>query len=51
MDEALDRINEGCFGICISCKSSIQAKRLEAVPWTRHCISCQEMLEEGLLEE
>ena len=51
VDEALDRINEGCFGICISCKSNIQAKRLEAVPWTRHCIRCQEMLEEGLLEE
>lgn len=51
VDEALIRIDEGCFGICISCKNNIQSKRLEAVPWTRHCISCQEMLEEGLLEE
>ena len=29
----------------------INAKRLEAVPWTRHCIECQEKLEQGLLEE
>ena len=51
VEEALIRIDEGCFGICISCKDNIQSKRLEAVPWTRHCISCQEMLEEGRLEE
>ena len=28
----------------------INAKRLEAVPWTRHCIECQEKAEQGLLE-
>ena len=47
---ALDRIREGTFGECISCGTEINPKRLEAVPWTRHCIECQEKLEQGLLE-
>ena len=50
VDNALDRIREGTFGECISCGADINAKRLEAVPWTRHCIECQEKLEKGLLE-
>ena len=50
VDGALSRIREGTFGACISCGSEINAKRLEAVPWTRHCIACQEKLEKGLLE-
>jgi RNA polymerase-binding transcription factor DksA len=36
---------------CISCGKEINPKRLEAVPWTRHCIECQEKLEQGILEE
>jgi DnaK suppressor protein len=51
VDGALVRIREGNFGECISCGKEINAKRLEAVPWTRHCIECQEKLEQGLLEE
>ena len=51
VDGALTRIREGNFGECISCGKEINAKRLEAVPWTRHCIECQEKLEQGLLEE
>ena len=35
-------------GECISCGKEINAKRLEAVPWTRHCIECQEKLEQGI---
>jgi len=50
VDGALDRIREGSFGECISCGQDINPKRLEAVPWTRHCIACQEKLEKGLLE-
>ncbi len=50
VDGALDRIREGSFGQCISCGEEINPKRLEAVPWTRHCIECQEKLEKGLLE-
>jgi len=51
VEKALSRIREGNFGECISCGKEINAKRLEAVPWTRHCIECQEKAEQGLLEE
>jgi DnaK suppressor protein len=51
VEGALARIREGSFGECISCGKEINAKRLEAVPWTRHCIECQEKLEKGILEE
>jgi len=51
VEGALSRIREGTFGECISCGKEINPKRLEAVPWTRHCIECQEKLEQGSLEE
>ncbi len=51
VEGALSRIREGVFGECISCGNEINAKRLEAVPWTRYCIACQEKLEKGLLEQ
>jgi len=51
VETALSRIREGSFGECISCGKEINPKRLEAVPWTRHCIECQEKLEQGILEE
>ncbi len=50
VEGALSRIREGTFGQCISCGKDINPKRLEAVPWTRHCIECQEKLEQGRLE-
>jgi RNA polymerase-binding transcription factor len=50
VESALSRIREGSFGQCISCGEEINSKRLEAVPWTRHCIDCQEKLEKGMLE-
>jgi DnaK suppressor protein len=51
VESALSRMREGTFGECISCGKEINAKRLEAVPWTRHCIECQEKAEKGQLEE
>jgi DnaK suppressor protein len=51
VEGALSRIREGVYGECVSCGREINTKRLEAVPWTRHCIECQEKLEQGLLEE
>jgi DnaK suppressor protein len=51
VEGALARMREGNFGECISCGKEINPKRLEAVPWTRHCIECQEKLEQGILEE
>ncbi len=51
VETALQRIREGSFGECVSCGNEINAKRLEAVPWTRYCIACQEKKENGQLEE
>lgn len=50
VETALQRIREGEFGECVNCGNEINAKRLEAVPWTRYCIDCQEKLEKGQLE-
>ena len=49
IDEALDRIEGGEYGNCVHCGQPIQEKRLEAVPWARHCLKCQDLNERGLL--
>jgi len=51
VESALERLRLGSFGECVNCGAEINMKRLEAVPWTRHCIGCQEKLEQGQLEE
>jgi RNA polymerase-binding protein DksA len=42
IQEALDRLQIGDFGICLSCDEPIPAKRLQALPWARYCVPCQE---------
>jgi DnaK suppressor protein len=42
---ALERIENGTFGICLNCEEEIGLKRLAAVPWTALCIACQEAAE------
>jgi RNA polymerase-binding transcription factor len=42
VDEALDRVRSGDYGICLACEQPIPSKRLEAVPWARYCVPCQE---------
>ncbi len=42
IDEALDRLSSGDYGICLSCEEPIPAKRLAALPWARYCVPCQE---------
>jgi DnaK suppressor protein len=49
VDDALERIREGGYGECVQCHEELQQKRLEAVPWTQHCVTCQEKHEQGLL--
>ena len=49
VDDALERLKHGHFGVCMECGEKMLPKRLEAVPWARHCISCQEREEKGLL--
>ena len=41
---ALLRIENGTFGECVNCGQEIGGKRLEAIPWTRYCITCQELI-------
>ena len=49
VDDALARIKNSSFGECSSCHEELAQKRLEAVPWTRYCITCQEKKENGQL--
>ena len=49
IDAALKRIRENDYGTCANCQEELQQKRLEAVPWARHCVTCQEKAEKGLL--
>ncbi len=42
VDEALDRLESGDYGICLACEEPIAPKRLHALPWARYCITCQE---------
>src|SRR5271157_400914 len=39
---ALARMADGSYGICLHCEEEIKPKRLNAVPWTKFCIRCQE---------
>jgi RNA polymerase-binding transcription factor len=50
IDEALDRIEEGNYGLCQRCGNPIAEKRLNAVPWTPYCVDCRELAEKGLLD-
>jgi len=41
---AINRINQGTYGVCPECDEPISAKRLDAVPWARYCVKCQDMV-------
>src|SRR6185295_13963801 len=51
IDEALERMDDSGFGKCVRCGQALPDKRLEAVPWARHCVRCQDLQERGLLVE
>ncbi|MCI0661983.1 MAG: TraR/DksA C4-type zinc finger protein [Acidobacteria bacterium] len=51
IDEALERIEDGSFGVCMISGQEISLRRLEAVPWAKYTIEVQEKLERGELEE
>ncbi len=48
---ALKRIELGSYGVCPECEEDISTKRLDAVPWARYCVTCQDLvatrIEEG----
>jgi DnaK suppressor protein len=51
IEEALHRMRESAYGRCSNCSRPIAPLRLEAVPWARFCIDCQELAEKGMLNE
>jgi DnaK suppressor protein len=46
IEDAIHRIDQGTYGICMDCENEIAAARLEAVPWTRVCIDCKSKQQE-----
>jgi DnaK suppressor protein len=42
VDAALMAMNEGSYGTCVECGEPIASRRLQAIPWTSHCIRCQQ---------
>ena len=44
ISDGLQRIEQGTYGVCMECEEPISVKRLEAVPWARYCVTCQEAI-------
>ena len=51
IEQAMERVDQGDFGSCVHCDEEISPRRLQAVPWARYCVGCQERSEQGLLYE
>ncbi len=45
IDEALDKISNGNYGICEMCEEAISLERLKVKPYARYCIACREINE------
>lgn len=45
VQQALERIDNGTYGECITCGQPIPEKRLEAIPWAARDVKCEEKLE------
>jgi RNA polymerase-binding protein DksA len=45
IDQALERIEQGTYGVCENCHREISRARLEALPYTRYCIRCARILQ------
>ena len=44
VQHALHRVTLGTYGTCQRCEEPISAKRLDAVPWAKFCVACQEAI-------
>lgn len=47
VQDALQRIDEGTYGSCVDCESTLAEERLEARPEAARCVQCQEKQEAG----
>jgi RNA polymerase-binding protein DksA len=50
IDRALDRVEQGTYGICEGTGKPISTARLEAMPWARYCIEYERIIEKGQAE-
>lgn len=50
VDEALRRLAEGSYGICVGCGEPIPVGRLQALPFAVRCVACQEQTEAPMAE-
>jgi DnaK suppressor protein len=41
---ALHRMDHDHYGVCMECEEPISSKRLDAVPWAKYCVTCQEKI-------
>lgn len=44
IDRALERVAGGHYGVCEGCSEEIASARLNAIPWARYCVRCQELV-------
>jgi DnaK suppressor protein len=42
VEAAIRRIEQGTYGVCHECEEPISPKRLDALPWAKYCVTCQE---------
>ena len=48
IDRALERIEDGSYGVCAGCSNDIPPRRLEALPFATLCVSCQSVADKRL---
>jgi len=51
IDEALDHIDNGTYGICEGSGKPIPKARLEAIPWAKYCVEYANILDKGLIRD
>jgi len=45
VEEAIEKIDEGQYGLCLECEELISEERLTVIPFTSHCVDCLEIIE------
>lgn len=51
VESALDRLDLGEYGTCAYCGAAVSSKRLQAVPWAKYCLDCQDKTAPGDKQE
>ena len=47
VDEALEKLEDGRYGVCDECGDRIPVKRLKIVPFAKFCVTCKSKMEEN----